>query len=315
MRIIFMGTPAFAVPSFEAIVENGEAGHEVVAVVTQPDKPVGRGLESRSSPVKQAAEKRAILTLTPIKIKEQGFVERLKDLKPDCIVVVAYGKILPEEALCIPPFGCINVHASLLPKYRGASPINHAIIDGERETGVCTMLLDKGMDTGPVFLCEATPIGEEETFASLYDRLSMLGASLLVKTLALVAEGKIKPSAQDEKNATYAPMLKKSDGLIDWTKDAAAIKNLIRGVCPWPGAFTHWNKKPLKVHSGAAAKEIDIPPETTPGTVIKASNGRIIVGCGKGAFEITELQPESKNRMDATDFLKGYRLNTGERFE
>ncbi len=311
MRIIFMGTPAFAAPSFEAIIE---AGHEVVAVVTQPDKPVGRGLERRPSPVKQAARRRGIKTFTPTKI-EPGFVEGLKGLKPDCIVVVAYGKILHEEVLGIPLFGCINVHASLLPKYRGAAPVNRAIINGERETGACTMLLDKGMDTGPVFLCESTPIGDDETAASLYDRLSTLGATLLVKTLGLVAEGRIKPTAQDEKNATYAPMLKKSDGLIDWTKDALAIKNLIRGVCPWPGAFTRWNKKTVKVLSGAVAQGIDAAPGTMPGTIVKASNGRIVVGCGKGAFEIKEIQPENKNRMNATDFLKGYKLKEGERFE
>ncbi|MBI5970222.1 MAG: methionyl-tRNA formyltransferase [Deltaproteobacteria bacterium] len=307
-----MGTPAFALPSFEALVE---AGHEVAAVVTQPDKPVGRGLENRPSPVKQAAEKRAIPALTPVKIHERGFVERLKSLKPDCIVVVAYGKILPEDALGIPPLGCINVHASLLPKYRGAAPVNRAIINGERETGVCTMLLDKGMDTGPVFLCESTPIGEDETFASLYERLSKLGAALLVKTLGLVEKGKITPSAQDEKKASYAPMLKKSDGLIDWAKDAVAIKNLVAGVCPWPGAFTHWNKKTLKIHTGGAAHWDNIPTDAMPGTVILASNGRIIVKCGKGAFEMRELQPENKNRMGATDFLKGYRLKEGERFE
>ncbi len=312
MKIIFMGTPAFAVPSFEAVVE---AGHDVVCAVTQPDKPVGRGLEKRPSPIKEAVEKRGIKALTPASIREHGFVEGLKGLKPDCIVVVACGKILPEEVLAIPSLGCINVHASLLPKYRGAAPVNRALMNGEGETGVCTMLLDKGMDTGPVFLCETTPVGEDETAASLYGRLSAIGAKLLVKTLGLVERGQIKPVEQDEKSATYAPMLKKSDGLINWTKDALAIKNLVRGVSPWPGAFTHWNKKTLKVHSGAVAADQNVPAGTPPGAIVKASGGRIIIGCGKGAFEIMELQPENKNRMSATDFLKGFRLKEGGCFE
>lgn len=309
-RIIFMGTPDFAVPSLEALIE---AGHEIVLVVTQPDKPGGRGLSSRPSAVKEAAIRHGLEVFEPPKLRDEGVVQRLKGLKPDFIAVVAYGKILPESILDIPPKGCINLHASLLPKYRGAAPINRAIINGEKETGVSTMYMDRGMDTGPVLLEEKTAISAMDTALELSMKLSVSGAKLLARTVGLLREGRLQPAAQDERLASYAPVLKKEDGRIDWTKDAEAVKNLIRGVYPWPGAYTAWGGKVLKIHSGKA--RMDTEADGPPGAVVDVSEGKIIVACGRGVFEIAELQPESKKRMAAGDFLKGYRLKKGDRFD
>ncbi len=322
MKIIFMGTPWFAVPSLEALIK---AGHEVAVVVTQPDKPKGRGKRIaplarvaplaavEPSPVKAAAGAAGIATLQPHKIKDAAFIDALKAIAPEAIVVVAYGKILPEAVLRIPPLGCINVHASLLPKYRGAAPVNWAVINGEKETGVTTMLMDRGMDTGAVFLEEKVAIGDEDTAEDLLEKLSSVGARLLIRTLALVSEGKIKARPQMESAATCAPVLKKEDGLIDWGKSGREIKNLIRGVQPWPGAYTRLRNRPVKIYAGRAAPCPDAG--AAPGTVIIASMGRIVVKCGQGAFEITELQPENRRRMSAAGFLMGYQLKQGDRFE
>lgn len=304
-RIVFMGTPEFAVPSLAALVK---AGHEVVAAVTQPDKPAGRGRVSQSCPVKVLAAEYGIPVLQPAKIREEGFVESLRAMKPEIIAVVAYGKILPPSILSIPPKGCINLHASILPKYRGAAPINRAIIDGEKETGACTMLLDEGMDTGPVYFCESTPIGPDETAEDLSKRLSVLGAGLLARTIGLILEGGIKPCPQDDEKASAAPMLKKEDGRINWTDAADKIACHVRGYYPWPGAFTVW-KGTLKVHRGRA---VDTDGSgAAPGTVIEAKE-TIRVACGTGVYEITELQPENKKKMSASDFIKGYRITKGD---
>lgn len=306
-RIVFMGTPAFAVPSLKALIE---AGHQLIAVYTQPDKPKGRGLETLPSPVKAEALSHGIKVLEPAKIRDEAVINEIRGHKPDFIVVVAYGKILPQAIIDIPPRGCVNLHASLLPKYRGAAPINWAIIRGERETGNTTMLMDAGMDTGPMLLTGKTPIGGDETAADLAKRLSTEGAMLLARTIGLIEEGKIIPVPQDNSQATYAPILKKEDGRIDWTKSAQEIKDLIRGVVPWPGAFTTW-KGILKIHS---ARPLEIEYDGEPGTVAEASGNSIKVKCGSGALEVLELQPENKRRMSAGDFIKGYRIAKGERF-
>lgn len=303
-----MGTPAFAVPSLKALIE---AGHNVLAVVTQPDKPQGRGMASLPSPVKKTALEHNIQVFEPLKLRDESFIGTLKGLNPDFIAVVAYGKILPQAILDIPPKGCVNLHASLLPGYRGAAPINRAIINGEKETGVSTMLMDRGMDTGPVLLEERVAIGPEETADDLAKRLSATGAQLLAKTIALLAEGGIKPIPQDEKGATYAAILKKEDGRINWAKSAEEVKNLIRGVYPWPGAFTLWKGKILKVHNGAV---LPGSPGAPYGTIVSVKDG-IGVACGSGVFKITELQPENKKRMSSEDFIKGYRIAEGDRFD
>lgn len=307
-RIVFMGTPRFAVPSLEALIE---AGHGVAAVVTQPDKPQGRGMSSLPSPVKKAALAHGIPVLTPVKLRDDAFIGELEGLGADFFVVVAYGKILPQRVLDIPPKGCVNLHASLLPRYRGAAPINWAIVNGESETGVSTMLMDAGMDTGPVLLEKRVPIGKDETAEDLAVNLSTLGAALLVETVKLLSEDGLKPRAQDNSNATYAPVLKKEDGEIDWTRSAREIKDLMRGLYPWPGAYTRWNGRTIKIHSGrAVAGEAKSPA----GTVESVSKEGILVATGSGLFEITELQPENKRRMPAGEFVRGYRIAEGDRF-
>ncbi|MBI5586887.1 MAG: methionyl-tRNA formyltransferase [Deltaproteobacteria bacterium] len=307
-KIIFMGTPQFAVPSLEALAE---AGHRVIAVVTQPDKPQGRGMSSLPSPVKKAALGRGIPVFEPLKLKDESFIKELTGLGADFFVVVAYGKILPRPVLDIPPKGCVNLHASLLPKYRGAAPINRAIVNGEKETGVSTMLMDAGMDTGPVLLEKRVAIRADDTAEDLAKRLSIEGAALLVETIELFSEGRIRPREQDGSNATYAPILKKEDGAIDWRKTAVGIKDLMRGLYPWPGAYTRWKGYTIKVLSGRA---VDCPADKPPGTVVGVSKEGIRVATGEGVFEITELQPENKKRMPAGDFVQGYRIAEGDEF-
>lgn len=308
VRVIFMGTPLFAVPSLKALIE---AGFEVRAAVTQADKPRGRGLAPLPSPVKEEALKYGIEVLEPIKASQPGFIDRLKSLSPDFIAVVAYGKILPQAILDIPKKGCVNLHASLLPKYRGAAPINWAIMNGEKETGVTTMLMDKGMDTGAMLLKESAAIGEDDTAEDLFKRLSETGAPLLVRTLEELWHGRIEPVPQNNDEATYAPMLKKEDGRVDWNKGAREIKDLVRGLYQWPGAYTYWNEKVLKIHAGKADPAV---VGDAPGTVAGVSKEDISIACGKGVFKITELQPENKRRMTAGEFAQGYRIKAGERF-
>ncbi len=248
-RIVFMGTPDFAVPSLKALID---AGFTIPAVVTRPDRPKGRGRALAMPPVKEVALKHGIQVLQPERIKEAEFLHTLKILAPELIVVVAYGKILPAVILAMPPKGCINLHSSLLPRYRGAAPINWAIIKGERESGVTTMIMDEGMDTGPILLQEALPIGDDDTAQTLHDRLSDWGAGLLATTVSRVVDETIQPVPQDDSKATYAPMLKKEDGSIEWKSDAGTINNLVRGRFPWAGAYTRWNGKSLKSLKGAA---------------------------------------------------------------
>ena len=302
-RIIFMGTPEFACPTLRTLIERGE---QVVAVVTQPDRPKGRGQQTLPPPVKVLALEHGIPVLQPVKVRHPEAVEEIRALEPDLIVVVAFGQILPKALLEIPACGCVNVHASLLPRYRGAAPLNWCIINGETETGVTTMMMDVGLDTGDMLLKGVTPIDPDEDTSSLHDRLSRLGADLLAETIDRIAAGGIVPEKQDDALTCYAPMLKKEDGLIDWSRDAAGIKNLVRGMTPWPGAFSHVEEKLLKVYrvqtgSGSGA----------PGEILSAGRDGIEVACGEGSVVIYELQLEGKKRLPAAEFLAGCKLVPG----
>jgi len=300
MKIIFMGTPEFAVPSLRALIESGE---EVVAVVTQPDKPKGRGLEIVPPPTKILAEKHRIPVLQPAKIKTEEFFIELKKFNPDLICVAAYGKILPKNILDLPTYDCINVHASLLPKYRGAAPINWAIIRGEKVTGITTMKMDEGMDTGDMLLKKELPIDDEDTGETLSEKLSEIGGKLLIETIRLLKEGRLNPIPQDHSQATYAPMLKKEDGKIDWKKSAEEIKNLIRGTLPWPGAYTNLEGKLLKIYKARLAED-----EGKPGEIIKSDSDTLRVATGKGALDILELQIEGAKRLKTEEFLRGRKI-------
>ena len=311
-----MGTPEFAVPSLNALIDSGE---DVVAIVTQPDKPKGRGKKLTLPPVREAALKHNIPVFQPEKIKDELFITAIKNFCPDIIVVVAYGNILPKVILDIPSKGCINVHASILPKYRGAAPINWAIINGEKETGITTMLMDEGMDTGDMLLTDKIEIKNDDTASSLQDRLKYIGANLLIKTINGIKSKTIRPIPQDDSQATYAPMLKKEDGRIDWTMKAGEIKNLVRGLNPWPGAYTRWNGKQIKIFKTEVVEAVvsgqwSVVREE-PGTVINVSTEGVFVATGKGILLIKELQPESKNKMTASEFVKGYRIVTGQIFD
>jgi len=303
MRIIFMGTPEFACPTLGTLIERGE---QVVAVVTQPDRPKGRGQQTLPPPVKLLAEQHGIPVLQPVKVRHPDAIEEIRSLEPDLIVVVAFGQILPKALLEIPKYGCINVHASLLPRYRGAAPLNWCIINGESETGVTTMMMDVGLDTGDMLLKKSTPINPDEDTRSLHDRMSQVGAELLAETLDQLAAGGLAPEKQDDALTCYAPMLKKEDGQIDWSKDAASIKNLVRGMTPWPGAFSYLDEKLLKVYRVQAASG-----SGNPGEVLSAGRDGIEIACGEGSIIIHELQLEGKKRLAAAEFLAGCKLEPG----
>ena len=303
LRIVFMGTPEFACPTLKTLIERGE---QVVAVVTQPDRPKGRGQQTLPPPVKLLAEAHGIPVLQPVKVRHPDAIEEIRALRPDLIVVIAFGQILPKALLEIPGSGCINVHASLLPRYRGAAPLNWCIINGETETGVTTMLMDVGLDTGDMLLKRVTPIDPDEDTSSLHDRLSGIGAELLAETIDLAAAGRLAPEKQDDALTCYAPMLKKEDGLIDWGKDAPGIKNLVRGMTPWPGAYSSLDDKLLKLFRVQCASG-----SGTPGEVLAAGRDGIEVACGEGSIIINELQLEGKKRLAAAEFLAGCKLEPG----
>ena len=315
MRIVFMGTPDFAVPVLSALVD---AGHSVAGVVTQPDKPKGRGGAVQQTPVKQRALELGLTVWQPVKVREPEFVEILRGLDADIFVVAAFGQILPKTVLSLPRLGCVNVHSSLLPKYRGAAPIQWAIIDGEKETGVTTMMMDEGLDTGDILEQAVIPIAPDETGGSLHDKLSALGAELIVSTLRKLADGTAVRTPQTDGNTCYAKMLKKTMGDIDWSMDAAAIERLIRGLSPWPGTYTGWNGKTLKIRGAEVVREEGAESRTLPGTagavcgeVVLADKNRLYVKCGKGTLSLTELQPEGKKQMKADAFLRGYPVEEG----
>jgi methionyl-tRNA formyltransferase len=306
LRVIFMGTPEFACPALQKLVERGE---QVVAVVTQPDRPRGRGQRLMPTPVKELAVRHAIPVYQPDKVRNPEVIEMLRTLAPDVIVVVAFGQILPKVLLDIPPLGCINVHASLLPRYRGAAPLNWCLINGEHETGVTTMLMDVGLDTGPMLLKQSTPIDQDEGIVSLHDRMSVMGAELLSETLDGLAAGTIMPEEQDDSRSCYAPMLKKEHGRIDWDRDARSIHDQVRGLAVWPVAYTFLDGQTIKVYRSRTATGAGLP-----GTVLRADKHGIEVACLQGSLVIEELQLAGKKRLEASSFLAGYAIPAGALF-
>lgn len=308
MRIVFMGTPDFAVGSLQALCESGK--HEILAVVTQPDRPKGRGNKLLQTPVKEYALEQGLTVYQPQKVKTPEFVEILHDLQPELIVVAAFGQFLNKEILELPKYGCINVHASLLPKYRGAAPIQYAIIKGEKESGVTIMQMDIGMDTGAMLDKVVVPIAENTTMGELHDALREQGAALLIEVIDKIAAGTAVAEPQDNEQATYATLLDRSMEHIDWSKTAQEVHNLIRGFNPAPSTFTKLpNGKSLKIWG---SKMTDKSSAAAAGTVIETGKHSFFVACGEGVLEITEVQPESKKRMPAQVFLNGRGVQEGD---
>ncbi len=307
MKVLFMGTPDFAVPTLEAI---HAAGHEIVGVVARPDKPKGRGRKMQSPPTIEKAREMGLVTKQPRAIKRGPFPEWVEQCGADVAVVVAYGRILTERLLSAPRLGCINVHASILPQYRGAAPIHWAVIHGQPETGVCTMQMEIGLDTGPVFECARTPIGPDETTGELWDRLAALGAETLVSTLARLDE--LEPTVQDHDAATHAPMLSKADGLVDWSAPAQRVHDHVRGFCPWPGAHTTFRGKALKVHRTRVVTDVELPEDAVAGAFV-AGGKRVLVATGEGGVvELLSVQLPGKRAVDGRSFANGVQPAVGE---
>lgn len=307
MKIIYMGTPEFAVPCLETLIQSK---HEVVGVFTQPDRKSGRGQKINISPVKAKALKYDIPVFQPITLKDNDIIKKIETLNPSLIVVVAYGQILPKEVLGIPKNGCINVHASLLPKYRGSGPINWVVINGEKKTGITTMYMDVGLDTGDMLLKEEIKIGEDETAGQLHDRLMVLGGKVLDKTIDLLEKNKLTPIPQNHKESSYAPMLTKNLGKIDWHKPAKEIKNLIRGTIPWPSSFTTYKGKTIKIWKSCV---INSDKQHDPGRILKVQSDCILVGTGKDILSIEEIQFSGKKRMSVKNYLIGNNIEEDER--
>jgi len=314
MKLVFMGTPEFAVPSLQALYD---AGHDIAGVFTQPDRPAGRGKRMTASPVKVLADSLKLPIYQPLKIKTPEVVQEVHDLQPQCIVVVAFGQILPKEILEHPPYGCVNVHASLLPAYRGAAPIHWAVINGESLTGVTTMLMDEGLDTGDMLLRSEYPISASATTGEVHDGLARLGAELLLKTLEGLAQGTLTPVPQPQE-FTYAPLLKREHEKLDWTWDVTTIYNRIRGMNPWPGAFTTFRDEQVKVwKSRISGKRISeySGQGYAAGQILALSEYGLLVAAGSGGIlEIIEIQPAGKKKMTAQDFFNGRRVKSGEFF-
>lgn len=306
--IVFMGTPDFAVPCFYAL---HKAQCDLKLVITQPDRPKGRGRKLTAPPVKKAAIEEGYNVLQPPRIRDAHFLELLKELNPDFLVVVAFGQILPDSVLILPSHGAINVHSSLLPKFRGPAPIQWAIMRGEAVTGVTTMLMDTGVDTGDILLQAQTPITSEDTSATLHDRLAQLGADLLIETINGLTSGKIFPSSQNHNNATYAPMLKKEHGRIDWQQSAQSIDRLIRAMTPWPGAFCMYGDQRIKIHKATPLSGTAISP---PGIVVPGFPDELRIATGQGVLSILELQAQSGRRMTIKQFLQGNSIALGSFF-
>lgn len=307
MRVVFMGTPDFSVPALQKLIEEK---HEVIGVVTQPDKPKGRGKTVQFTPVKELAVTYGIPVYQPNRIKgNEEFYEEMKALNPDVIITIAFGQILPKEILELPQYGCVNVHASLLPKYRGSAPIQWVILDGETETGITTMMMDTGIDTGDMLLKEVVKLDEKETGGSLHDKLSVLGGNLLIETLKQIEAGTIKRIPQGEAKSKYAKMLTKDLGKIDFARSAVEIERLIRGLNPWPSAFTSLHGKTLKIWD---ANVVEGTENAKPGEVIAVDKFSFTVMTGDKALEIMEMQLEGKKRMTTEAFLRGYKVEKGE---
>jgi len=304
MRLVFLGTPAFAVPTLDALAQT----HQVLLVVTQPDRPKGRGQELAASPVKQAATRLGLAVYQPERVRRPEAQAQLASLQPEIMVVVGYGQIIPQSVIDIPPRGIVNVHASLLPKYRGAAPIQWAIVNGEKRTGVTTMQINAGLDTGDILLARVTEIDPDETAVDLSERLARMGAGLLIETLDGLGRAAIAPQKQDDTQASLAPILKKEDGAIRWTEPAKAIHNLVRGLLPWPGAYTRFRGQLLHVwRSRTAPDRIELPP----GQMITGPGFRVACG-GSTILDILEVQLEGRKRMSAEAFANGQHLNANE---
>ena len=308
MNIVFMGTPDFAVESLAKIYESG---HNVLAVVSQPDKPSGRGMKLMAPPVKEYAISKNIKVFQPERVKNNiGFIDEMKKLKPDVIIVVAYGKLLPKEILELPKYGCINVHGSLLPKYRGSAPIQWAIINGEKVTGITTMYMNEGMDTGDMILKKEVDIEHDDTYGSLYEKLKKVGGMLIVETLEKIADGFINREKQSD-DFSMAPMIEKSMGNIDWNKSAVEIRNLVRGLNPMPGAFTHLDDKVMKIWA-AEVVDYEVDGDVLPGTIVSAdSKNGLFVKTFDKVLQIIELQMTNSKRMLAVDYLRGNEIKVG----
>ncbi|NLH45611.1 MAG: methionyl-tRNA formyltransferase [Acholeplasmataceae bacterium] len=309
MRIVFMGSPEFAVDSLKELAENSH--HEVVAVITQPDRPKGRGQKVLMTAVKEYAMTKCLPVLQPAKIRNKEFIEELRALKPELIVVVAFGQFLPKDILQMPKYGCINVHASLLPKYRGAAPIHYAIMNGEKETGVTIMMMDEGMDTGAMLSKSVIEISDDMTMGCLHDQLKIAGAKLLIDVVEGLERGTIKPIPQNNDEATYASLLDKKIEKIVWSSTAKEIHNKVRGLNPWPGAHSFLpDGRNLKIWQTRVAEKEYFG--VLPGTIIEFTKGGFLVACGKGCLEVLEVQPESKKKMSADVFCNGYKIKLGE---
>ncbi|WP_394713829.1 methionyl-tRNA formyltransferase [uncultured Desulfuromonas sp.] len=303
IRVVFMGTPDFALETLHGLIESGV---QMVGVYTQPDRPKGRGKKLAAPPVKDLALEHDIPVFQPQKLRDEEAVKQLRSLSPDLIVVVAYGQILPQAVLDIPKYGCINVHASLLPRHRGAAPINKAIVDGDPTTGVTTMMMDVGLDTGDMLVKKSLSIHPDETAGQLHDRLAPLGREAMDETLARLCAGTLSREKQDDSLSTYASMMKKEDGCIDWRKEARQIHNLVRGLDPWPGAYTLLDGQTLKL-----AKTRCVEGQGEPGQVLEACGETVIVACGQGALQLGALQLPGKKMLSAADFLRGRGLEKG----
>jgi len=306
MKILFMGTPDFSVPTLEALIESN---HEIIGVVSQPDRPKGRGKQLQPTPVKEVALKHGLKIWQPKRVKDEAFLEEMEALEVDLAVTIAFGQIVPQRFLDIPKYGCVNIHASLLPKYRGAAPIQLAVMNGDAVSGVTTMMMDVGVDTGDMLLKEEVVLEDKETGGSLFDKLSLIGGPLLLKTLAQMEAGTLVRVPQNNEEASHAPMLDKKMGNIDWKSEAAVIERLVRGLNPWPSAYTYLAGKMLKIWEGEV---VDLPDtEETPGAVSAVGQDSFIVRCGNKGLLIKSLQLQGKKRMATGDFLRGYSVEPG----
>jgi methionyl-tRNA formyltransferase len=309
LRIVFMGTPALARVTLEALLH--ESAFQLLAVVTQPDRPKGRDLRPQPSPVKECAVLAALPVLQPVKARDENFISELRPMQPDLVAVAAYGQILPKSILELPRFGCLNVHTSLLPRYRGAAPIQWAILNGDNETGVTIMKMDAGLDTGDILTQRVTPIEPTDNAQTLHDRLARLGAELLVTTITDLIAGKIQPRPQPAEGVSHAPKIRKEDGEVDWNLPAKAIWNRVRAFTPWPGAFTYLHAQPKALLLKIWEAEV-VPERGPPGGILHADKYGLLIGCGQDALRIVTLQREGGRRMTAAEFLAGHRLKAGD---
>ena len=308
MKVVFMGTPDFSVGALEAILA---AGHQVPAVVTQPDKAKGRSDSLQYPPVKECALAHGLTVFQPERVKRPEAVDRLRTYEADVFIVAAFGQILSREILDLPPYGCLNIHASLLPRYRGASPIQHVIIDGEERTGITIMQMDAGIDTGDILYQKEIPIDRQDTYQSLYGKLTALGGETVVEALEMLRQGALIPRKQTEEESCYAPLITKEMGRIDFSRDAFSIERLIHGMNPWPSAYTSYQGKQLKIWEALAREEEGTAPE--PGTIVSVGRQDFTVATGRGLLQVLEVQLAGKKRMSARDFLLGMRLVPGEK--